>query len=178
VVYLKHAVSVAAIALALAACSPKKEPVAPPIVPPERAEPAQPAAVPQQPAEVTPGRTTTPGTLEDLIASAGSDRVFFAYDSSDLDSSAQSTLRSEAEWLKKNASVRITIEGHCDERGTREYNLALGERRASAVKSYLVSLGVTPSRVSVVSYGRERPELVGSDDESYAKNRRGVTVIN
>ena len=177
-VYMKHALFVAAIALTLGACSRKQEPVAPPMVPPQKAEPAQPQVTPQPPAETTPSRTTTPGTLEDLIAAAGADRVFFAYDSSELDAGSQETLRRTADWMKKNASVRTTIEGHCDERGTREYNLALGERRASAVKSYLVSLGVNASRVNIISYGRERPEMVGSDEESYAKNRRGVTVIN
>jgi peptidoglycan-associated lipoprotein len=164
----------------LAACGKKAE-VAAPVVPPAQ-QPAQtPSTAPMSPPVDTGSMNASsfaPGSLEELIATAGSDRVFFGYDSSELDSSAQDTLRKHAEWMQKNSSVRITIEGHCDERGTREYNLALGDRRAEAVKGYLVSLGLSAGRINTVSYGRERPDAVGSDDESYAKNRRGVTVIS
>ena len=118
-----------------------------------------------------------PGSQEDLVANVG-DRVFFEYDSASLSDNAQKTLSHQAQWLGTNAQATITIEGHCDERGTREYNLALGERRAAAVKNYLVSLGVDRSRVSTISYGKERPEELGSTDAVWSKNRRAVTVVS
>jgi peptidoglycan-associated lipoprotein len=133
--------------------------------------------------EPLPTTTTTqagsaiPGSQEDLIASVGSDRVFFGYDSDVLDETSQEKLRAQAAWLGKYPNVRIAVEGHCDERGTREYNLALGDRRAEAVRTYLTSLGVNGERVTTISYGKERPDAVGSDDESWARNRRGVTVV-
>ena len=102
--------------------------------------------------------------------------IFFDTDSSDVDGPDQATLQSQAAWLGKYSDKRITIEGHCDERGTREYNLALGERRANATKNALVALGVSTARITTVSYGKERPDAVGSDEEAYAKNRRAVTV--
>lgn len=105
------------------------------------------------------------------------DRVFFDYDSSVVRGDAQQTLQRQAEYLKTNGGVSVTIEGHCDERGTREYNIALGERRATAVKRYLASLGVEGGRVGVISYGKERPAVTGSDEASFAQNRRGVTVV-
>lgn len=105
------------------------------------------------------------------------DRVFFAFDSAVLTSSEQETLDRQAEWLKENADVNIMVEGHCDERGTREYNLALGERRAAAVKAYLVSSGVSANRISTVSYGKERPAVLGSGSAAHAENRRSVSVI-
>ncbi len=117
-----------------------------------------------------------PGSQEDLVTNVG-DRVFFGYDSATLDDNSQRTLQRQADWLAANPFVNITIEGHCDERGTREYNLALGERRANAVKQYLTSLGVSPSRVSTISYGKERPVDLGGDDAAWSKNRRGVTVV-
>src|SRR5262249_41233119 len=118
-----------------------------------------------------------PGSQQDLAATAG-DRVFFAYDRSDISAEAQQTLARQAEWLRRYPNVSVTIEGHCDERGTREYTLALGERRAQAVKNVLVALGIPASRVSTISYGKERPEIPHSDDQSYAQNRRGVTTVN
>ncbi|MDX1949739.1 MAG: peptidoglycan-associated lipoprotein Pal [Rickettsiales bacterium] len=114
---------------------------------------------------------------EELIAVAG-DRVFFATDSSSLSSDAQATLSRQANWLTQNQNVNVTIEGHCDERGTREYNIALGERRANAVKDFLVNRGVNPARVNTISYGKEFPEFLGSTEASWSKNRRGVTVVN
>lgn len=122
------------------------------------------------------GFSGAPGSQDDLAASVG-DRVFFDYDSSSLSSEAQATLQKQAEWLGRYPNVNITVEGHCDERGTREYNLALGERRASAAKKYLVSLGVSSGRISTISYGKERPAVVGSDDSSFSQNRRAVTVV-
>ena len=118
-----------------------------------------------------------PGSQQDLAATAG-DRVFFAYDHADISSEAQQILQRQSQWLKRYPNVSVTIEGHTDERGTREYNLALGERRAQAVKNVLVALGIPASRVSTISYGKERPEVPHSDDQSYAQNRRGVTVVN
>jgi peptidoglycan-associated lipoprotein len=106
------------------------------------------------------------------------DRVFFDYDSSSLDSEAREVLQRQAEWLLANPDVTVTVEGHCDERGTREYNLALGERRADAVRRYLMNLGVSGNRVSTISYGKERPAVVGANPNAWAQNRRGVTIIN
>jgi peptidoglycan-associated lipoprotein len=112
------------------------------------------------------------------IVSGSQDRVFFGYDSSDLDSDALELLQDQVAWLKQNSDVTVTIEGHCDERGTREYNLALGEKRAQAVKNYLIGLGINPDRVSTISYGKERPAVVGSNDGAWAQNRRSVTLVN
>lgn len=118
-----------------------------------------------------------PGSPEDLVENVG-DRVFFGYDSFSLTSEARSVLERQAEWLSQYATLAVTIEGHADERGTREYNLALGERRANAVRSYLVALGVSASRVSVVSYGKERPVVFDNDASAWSQNRRGVSTIN
>ena len=125
----------------------------------------------------TSGSGIVSGSQEDLIVNVG-DRVFFGYDSSDLDSDALELLQDQVAWLKQNSNVSVTIEGHCDERGTREYNLALGEKRAQAVKNYLIGLGVDPDRVSTISYGKERPAVVGSNDGAWAQNRRSVTLVN
>ncbi len=118
-----------------------------------------------------------PGTQEDMVVNVG-DRVFFAFDKSDLSAEAQATLDRQASWLKKYATAKVAIEGHCDERGTREYNLALGERRATSVKNYLVAAGISAARVSTISYGKERPAVVGSNEAAWAQNRRGVTVVS
>ena len=125
----------------------------------------------------TTGSGIVSGSQEDLIVNFG-DRVFFGYDSSDLDSDALELLQDQVAWLKQNSDVTVTIEGHCDERGTREYNLALGEKRAQAVKNYLIGLGINPDRVSTISYGKERPAVVGSNDGAWAQNRRSVTLVN
>ena len=125
----------------------------------------------------TTGSGIVSGSQEDLIVNVG-DRVFFGYDSSDLDSDALELLQDQVAWLKQNSNVSVTIEGHCDERGTREYNLALGEKRAQAVKNYLIGLGINPDRVSTISYGKERPAVVGSNDGAWAQNRRSVTIVN
>jgi peptidoglycan-associated lipoprotein len=105
------------------------------------------------------------------------DRVFFATDSSEIDLTAQAVMAKQAEWLKSRPNLKITIEGHCDERGTREYNLALGERRANAAKAYLVSLGIPADRLTTISYGKERPAVDGHDESAWAQNRRAVTVV-
>ena len=114
-------------------------------------------------------------TIE-MLAVNVPDRVFFAYDSYSLAASAQATLSKQAKWLKANPSIAIAIEGHADERGTREYNLALGDRRASSVKDYLMSQGISSNRISTISYGKERPVKSGSNDTAWAQNRRSVSV--
>ena len=119
----------------------------------------------------------TEGSQQHLDAVAG-DRVFFGYDRYDLSPRSQQTLRNQALWLQQNPNVNVTIEGHADERGTREYNLALGARRANAVKRYLGSLGIPDGRMRTISYGKERPEIAASNEQSWAQNRRGVTVVD
>jgi peptidoglycan-associated lipoprotein len=118
-----------------------------------------------------------PGSQSDLEVNVG-DRVYFAYDSSTLDQAARQTLDRQGAWLQQFPNLQVTVEGHADERGTREYNLALGERRASEVKTYLTALGVSPSRVLTISYGEERPADPGHDETAYALNRRAVTIVN
>jgi len=162
----------AVLALAVSACAPKKTDLPPP--PPPAAAPA-PAPAPAPTPPVT--SSIVPGSLADFINQAGSDRVRFAYDSYELDDSARSTLTRQAQWLGQYNSIRVTIEGHADERGTREYNLALGDRRATAVKNFLAAQGVATSRIGTISYGKERPEADGADEASYAINRRGVTTL-
>ena len=117
-----------------------------------------------------------PGTQEDMVVNVG-DRVFFGFDQSDLTTEAQGTLDRQATWLKKYSSAKATLEGHCDERGTREYNIALGERRATAAKNYLVAAGIAASRLNTISYGKERPAVVGSNEAAWAQNRRAVTIV-
>ena len=118
-----------------------------------------------------------PGSQQDLAQTAG-DRVFFEYDRADISPEAQEILRRQAQWLQRYPNVTVTIEGHTDERGTREYNLALGERRAQAVKNVLTALSIPASRIQTISYGKERPAVPHEDESSYAQNRRGVTVVN
>ena len=118
-----------------------------------------------------------PGSQEDLTVEVG-DRVFFDYDSYNIRADQRGTVEALAAWLDTHPSVTLTIEGHADERGTREYNLALGERRANSVRDYLVALGINPARLSTVSYGEERPAVLGSSESAWAQNRRGVFVVN
>jgi len=125
--------------------------------------------------EVVGGIYVGSDTVE-MLAIDVPDRVFFAYDSYSLAASAQATLNKQAKWLKANPSVAIAVEGHADERGTREYNLALGDRRASSVKDYLMSQGISSNRISTISYGKERPVKSGSNDTAWAQNRRSVSV--
>jgi peptidoglycan-associated lipoprotein len=119
----------------------------------------------------------TPGSQAHFVANVTSDRIFFDTDQSSVDVEDQAVLRSQAQWLANYPAARVTIEGHADERGTREYNLALGERRANSAKNYLVSLGVDAGRITTISYGKERPDAVGSDEGSWSRNRRAVTVV-
>ena len=113
---------------------------------------------------------------EKLIAVG--DRVLFDYDSAKLDSSAKILLDAQSRFLRANTDLKFIIEGHCDERGTREYNLALGEQRATAVRDYLVIQGIDPDRIKVISYGKEKPAVVGSNTMAWSKNRRAVTIID
>ncbi len=117
-----------------------------------------------------------PGSQEDFVRSVAADRIFFDTDRFNIDTEDQATLQSQAQWLGRYTGTRITIEGHADERGTRDYNLALGERRANAAKNYLASLGVDAGRIQTVSYGKERPQALGSNEQSWAQNRRAVTI--
>ncbi len=117
-----------------------------------------------------------PGSADDLTQNVG-DRVFFDDNSSILSGEAQHTLDRQVAWLKQYSNVNVTVEGHCDERGTREFNLALGERRAAAAKKYLAAAGVASNRISTISYGKERPAVIGSDESAWSQNRRAVTVL-
>ncbi len=114
-------------------------------------------------------------TIE-YLASGVPDRVFFATNESVLTTASRETLRKQASWLRKNSKISVVLEGHADERGTREYNLALGERRANAAKDYLMTYGISGNRISVISYGKERPVDSGSNPLAWSKNRRSVTV--
>jgi peptidoglycan-associated lipoprotein len=125
------------------------------------------------------GTEVVPGSRADFLASVGQagDRILFETDSYSVDDEDRRVLDTQAAWLQRNPNVRVTIEGHADERGTREYNLALGDRRANAAKNYLQGRGIAASRMSVISWGKERPEAVGSDESAWAQNRRAVTVM-
>ncbi|HJS80686.1 MAG TPA: peptidoglycan-associated lipoprotein Pal [Vitreimonas sp.] len=157
----KAFVALAAVA-ALAACASRGEPT------PTPTEPTPPTQ--------TAPRGPTPGSVEDFRVSVG-DRVFFGYDRFDLTPEARQVLERQAAWLRQYPNVRILVAGNCDERGTREYNLALGERRASAARDYLVSLGVAANRVETVSYGKERPLDARSNEEAWSVNRNAHTQI-
>jgi len=151
--------------VALAACTTK--PQAQQQTPPPEAAPA---AAPQVQS------TVVPGSIQDFRVNVG-DTVHFALNESALNDEDRGILQRQAAWLQRYPQVRVTIEGHCDERGTREYNLALGARRANSVKEYLASLGVSSARVDTISYGKERPICTDSTEDCWAQNRRGVTTI-
>ena len=123
------------------------------------------------------GQTALPGSRADFLQNVTADRVYFDTDEYAIDAEDRAILDSQATWLQRNPTVRVTIEGHADERGTREYNLALGDRRANAAKNYLASRGVNPARMNVISWGKERPVAEGSDESAWAQNRRAVTVL-
>ena len=152
--------------LILGACTPKQEAVN--TAPPPAAAPAP------APAPVT--SRIVPGSAEDFRVNVG-DTVHFGYDQYNVEDNDKTLLGRQAQWLARYPAVRVTVEGHCDERGTREYNLALGARRANAVKEYLVSQGVSAARVETVSYGKERPICTESNESCWTQNRRGVTVV-
>jgi peptidoglycan-associated lipoprotein len=152
--------------VALAGCESK----------PASAPSSPPAAETQQQAAPVQSSSIVPGSAEDLRVNVG-DTVHFDYDKYDILEADHAALQRQASWLAKYPTVRVTVEGHCDERGTREYNLALGARRANAVKEYLVSLGVAAGRLETISYGKERPACTESTESCWAQNRRGVTTI-
>jgi peptidoglycan-associated lipoprotein len=154
---------------------PPAPPAAAATRPPAPPEPvAEPTVVPPEP---VPNDAVASASLDDLNRNSPLKPVFFEYDSADLSIQGQAALKENAEVLKKNATWAVTIEGHCDERGTAEYNLALGERRAVAARAYLVSLGVPADRLKTVSYGKEFPFDPGHDEAAYVKNRRAHFVI-
>jgi peptidoglycan-associated lipoprotein len=156
--------------IALAGCGKKKPAELPPPPPsgPTDQAPPPPSGV---------GTGIVPGSRADFLQQVGTDTIHFDTDHSDVDQEATGILTAQAKWLNAHPQVRVTIEGHCDERGTREYNLALGDRRATAAKNFLVSQGVSPDRLSTISYGKERPVAMGSDESAWAQNRRAVTVV-
>ena len=164
---LKTIALVAAATLALSACSHK----APAQLPPDPG--------PAVTTNTGPGGagTAAPGSQADFVAQLmGQDTVYFDTDRYNIDSADMAALAAQAQWLQQYPNKRATIEGHCDERGTREYNLALGERRANAAKNYLVGLGISADRLNTVSFGKERPVELGSNEQAWARNRRAVTV--
>ena len=120
---------------------------------------------------------TDKASAEEALAAIGN-TVYFAFDSSALNAETEGTLMRQAAFLSANPALTVTIEGHCDERGTREYNLALGERRATAARDFLLAQGVDSARIRTISYGKERPAVAGSNESAWAKNRRAATVIN
>ncbi|MEQ8503955.1 MAG: peptidoglycan-associated lipoprotein Pal [Rhodospirillales bacterium] len=126
---------------------------------------------------ITPLPAAEPLALKDQFVVDVGDRVFFSFDRFDVETDQKAVLDRQAAWLKSHVFVTVTIEGHADERGTREYNLALGERRANAVKEYLIYQGIDAKRIKTVSYGEERPVALGSDEAAWAQNRRGVTIV-
>jgi peptidoglycan-associated lipoprotein len=134
------------------------------------------AACSNEQAAAPSSTNVTPGSVADFRQNVG-DRVYFDFDQSVVREDGRQTLNKQAEWLKKYTNYAITIEGKCDERGTREYNLALGERRANAVKQYLVAQGLPAQRINTISYGKERPEVVGSDEGAWARNRVAITSL-
>ena len=121
--------------------------------------------------------TTAKRPLSTILTVDVGDRVFFDFDKYTLKAKAQQTLERQATFLKNNAGVKVALQGHADERGTREYNLALGDRRANAAKVYLITLGIDPNRITIISYGKERPAVAGSNEAAWSQNRRAVTVI-
>ena len=154
--------------LALSAC--KKEP-------PEQLPPPPETVVTPTPTPVGP-QGPIPGTQQHFAqVMQGQDTIYFDTDQFNIDDVDQAALRQQAQYLQQYPNVRATVEGHCDERGTREYNLALGERRANAARNYLVSLGVSGDRITTVSYGKERPVELGSNEAAWARNRRAVTIV-
>ena len=160
---------IASAVIALSACSKK----APEELPPPPVDTARPA-------EATPPPPSGPvkGSQEDFLASVAADKIYFDTDKYDIDAQDQSVLASQAQWLAANPTVKVTVEGHADERGTREYNIALGAKRAQVARDYLASRGLDPSRIRTISYGKERPVAVCNDISCWSQNRRAVTLLN
>jgi peptidoglycan-associated lipoprotein len=161
-------------AAALAACAshPPPPPAAPVPPPPQEAPPPPPEAPPPPPEASGP----VPGSERDFIINVG-DRVYFDFNAAEIRADANPVLDGQATWLRRYPDVRVRIEGNCDERGTREYNFALGARRADAVRAYLVAHGVAPGRITTISYGKEQPVDPGNDDAAWAKDRNAHTAI-
>ncbi|TKD51692.1 peptidoglycan-associated lipoprotein Pal [Sphingomonas baiyangensis] len=159
-------------ALVVAGCAKKR----PEVLPPAPGETAPPAGTGTGINDGSVGTGVVPGSAEDFRRSVQSDTVNFALDSYDIDPTARAILDGQATWLAQYPNVRVTIEGHADERGTREYNLALGDRRANSAKNYLAARGVDAGRITTISYGKERP-LGGSGEAAWAADRRAVTVV-
>ena len=169
---------IAVLALGVSACATKTKDLPP--APPQTVAPETPMTPPSTegvPPVAGVGNASIPGSAADFAAQSGSDRVLFQYDSYELDEEARTILGKQAEWLARYPAVRVTVEGHADERGTREYNLALGDRRATAAKNFLAAQGVATGRMSTISFGKERPSAEGSDEAAWAQNRRAVTVV-
>jgi peptidoglycan-associated lipoprotein len=174
-----------AVTVMAVACGGRTPPVARPMPPPATTADAAPAPTPPEPLaepvlvppEPVPDESILSASLDDLNRNSPLKPVFFAYDSSQLDAAAQTALNENAAALRRYNTWTVTIEGHCDERGTAEYNLALGERRAVAARTYLVSLGIPASRLRTVSYGKEFPFDPGHDESAFSKNRRAHFVI-
>lgn len=171
---LTRASAILALTCALAACATSKPPPAPAPAPPV-AQAAPPPPAPPRPMAAQP-IGPIPGSTQDFVVNIG-DRVFFDFDQYQLSSEGRALLARQAAWLNKYPEVTVRIEGNCDERGTRDYNLALGDRRANAVKRYLVELGVRPDRIATISYGKEQPMDTGTGEAAWAHNRNGHTAI-
>lgn len=168
---IRTVVLISVVAIALTGCAKKSPTVgALPAPPVDTGTPGTP------PPQAQVSNAPVPGSQADFLASVTSDRIFFDTDAYDIDATDQAVLRSQAQWLARYPGKQITIEGHCDERGSRDYNIALGDRRANAAKNYLASIGIAASRISVISYGKERPVALASDEGAWAQNRRAVTV--
>jgi peptidoglycan-associated lipoprotein len=168
--------------LLVAACASKEMPpvvmsTSAPVAPASPPPAAPPARLAPAPARLPPQATILPGSLKDFQVNVG-DTVYFSFDSPNLDDASRGVLQKQAAWLQRYRNVTLQVQGNCDERGTREYNLALGARRAASVREYLVSLGVAASRVDTISYGKERPVCAESSEACWAQNRRAVSVIS
>jgi peptidoglycan-associated lipoprotein len=170
---LNHLLLAATALVAVSACSKKRPETLPPAPGPQVTDPNAGAGV----GTGVSNGGVVPGSDADFRRSVTSNTINFGLDQYDIDPEARAVLDSQAEWLARNPNVRITIEGHCDERGTREYNLALGDRRANAAKNYLSARGIAAGRMTVISYGSERPLALGSDESAWAQNRRAVTIV-
>jgi len=171
---LNHLLLAATVLVAVAGCAKKRPQTLPPA---PLAGPSGEAGGPVRATGPAVDGAIVPGSDADFRRSVTSNTVNFGLDQYDIDPQARAILDSQAEWLARNPNVRITIEGHCDERGTREYNLGLGDRRANSAKNYLAARGVSPARMTTISYGAERPLALGSDEDAYAQNRRAVTIV-
>jgi len=170
--------AIVAVLVGTAACSTKKK-VLPPAPPPAVSSTGTTTTAPSSTGsgDTAVATTNLPGSVADFKSTSGSDTVLFGYDSYEVDDTAKAILGKQAEWLARYPNVKVTVEGHTDERGTREYNLALGDRRSSAAKNFLAAQGVDAGRIATISYGKERPVADGTDESAYAQNRRAVTVI-